>query len=202
MRNEFHIALFVFTFFFSAEAYCQPFWTQLPTPSGGAINCLHQCGDMIFTGTDGGLFRSSDSGRTWQQMPLLPVKVTSLASGGANVLLAGGERGVFISSDFGESWAHTTLTILVAAVAVTADGWLFAGTGDTGDRAAVYRSTDHGANWHKLSPIAPLLDTRFKEILIADDGSILAGMEESVPEGPKSRLLRSADNGACRIPFE
>lgn len=65
--------------------------TVLETPDG-----------TLFVGSDTGIFKSADGGKTWKQVYNGGMVLNIVASG--NILIGGGSRGVLRSTDGGEHW--------------------------------------------------------------------------------------------------
>ncbi len=100
-----------------------------------------------------GLFRSDDSGRTWQGVTTqLPMDVMGLATAGGKpetLYAASMQQGLLKSTDGGHTWAApgSRLPSMVVAIAVdpTTPQTVYAGV-DGG----LYKSTDSGTTWSKL----------------------------------------------------
>lgn len=97
----------------------------------------------------GGMFRSTNNGLNWVQINngitnsvLFSVAVNHLN----NYVFAGsGGSGIYRSTDNGNSWTlvnNGLTSFSILALAVTTNGYIFAGTYD-----GVFRSTDNGDNW-------------------------------------------------------
>jgi hypothetical protein len=108
-------------------------------PSGGnEINCLAGSRDMIFVGTQRGLFRSVDRCVSWNNVfkTIIPDKNDVLCiviperSGGA--LLIGTRKGIFSSTNSGEEWSDVSGSLKNAPVKSIAlhNGSIYAGAGD------------------------------------------------------------------------
>ena len=120
-------------------------WTQTNGPLGGTIWCFAVHDSILFAGTNGGVFRSTDFGRSWTQANnglAINSGIGSIVVKDSN-LIAGGSNGVYISKDNGESWTSinqglpfSTNTLLVK------DTNIFAGT-----FTGIYLSTNNGASW-------------------------------------------------------
>ncbi len=127
-------------------------------PSGGwRINGLLAEGPYLYADTGDGLFRSIDSGATWEALDAeLPRTLTVHAFfGGEAGLFAGTGRGVFLSRDNGRSWASASPgEIEVYDLAATVSS-LFAGTED-----GVFVTQDDGKNWSKTNLVLP----RFSDV--------------------------------------
>ena len=95
---------------------------------------------FVFAGTDSGVFRSLDDGRTWAEKKtgLLSPCAYSFAfkenpAGGAPTLFAGTSTGIYRSTDYGESWKVT---------GSPEGSWVLASAGSD-----VYAGTSYGVNW-------------------------------------------------------
>jgi hypothetical protein len=92
----------------------------------------------------GGILRSRDNGRTWQQTLDIDVDVHQVVAGPSGVLLAAcGAEGLAVSRDGGDSWRFDTAGLHATycrAVAVAGEMVLLsASPGPWGGRGAVYR---------------------------------------------------------------
>ncbi len=116
----------------------------------------------LFVGSDRGLFRSSDGGRTFEPTPLQGVAVTRLEWPGP-ALVIGTRSGLRVSDDGARSFRPASVGLPAGEVRSLAlssyfaiDPVLFAGVG----RAGVYRSTDGGATFQSVG----LAGTRVDEL--------------------------------------
>jgi photosystem II stability/assembly factor-like uncharacterized protein len=116
-----------------------------------AIDPLHS--STIYAGLEGGLFKTTDGGRTWTNTGFTNRAVTLLAIDPANIYAATAS-GLSKSVDGGASWTAinaglesvlsgraTTLTVLTAGPS------FYLGTSNAG----IYQSTDQGAHWSPLN---------------------------------------------------
>jgi photosystem II stability/assembly factor-like uncharacterized protein len=127
------------------------------------INAILVKNDVLFAGSGGGgVLKSIDNGASWitvnagldyHDVLSLAVKESYLYAGTSN-------GGVYRSSDEGESWtaANSGLPknflgdIITKIYTFTVNGSdLFIGTGKSNFNGAVYRSSDNGENWVKVS---------------------------------------------------
>ena len=111
----------------------------------GASNALLVSGSDLFAGTWAGVFRSSDSGKSWTsaESGLENREVFALTIIGAK-LFAGTDSGVFVSIDSGAKWnAVYGLSQVRMASWCVFGADVFAGTLGNG----VFRSTDSGVTW-------------------------------------------------------
>jgi hypothetical protein len=121
-------------------------WMQAGGLDTNAVSCFAVSGTYLFAGTyDPAIFRSSDSGTSWESAGLMNGLVYDLAVS-ENSLFAGTIYGVYRSTDEGSSWMGTEPLPEVFALAVS-DSLLFSGTWEYG----VVRSTNHGTNWQLTS---------------------------------------------------
>lgn len=79
-------------------------WSPVFTnfPAKRVLSISETAGGTIFIGSDRGLFKSTDSGKSWKQLHA-PTGGKIVESNG--VLLAGCQQGIVRSTDEGESWA-------------------------------------------------------------------------------------------------
>jgi len=128
------------------------------------VNDFFQAGpdQPVYAATNSGLFKSADSGATWNPVsPRFPV--TAVAADG-NFLVAGGENGLELSFNGGAYWFHVYLPAddmpgRVNAVALSGELLLAAG------EAGLFRSPDRGATWERKGhgmPLGPVPGVRFR----------------------------------------
>lgn len=105
-------------------------------------------GHNVYLGSNGGGYRSTDGGRTWDKINVsLSTNVYAFYRSGNNVFM-GGDSGVFRSTDNGQSWQKVSSGLPSSVVIrsfVSNDKYLYAGT----TLQAVYRSTDNGEHWER-----------------------------------------------------
>ena len=124
------------------------------------------------TSTGGGaLYRSTDGGMQWEQMPVIlsTTTVRAIFVESTGRLLAGaaggvGSDGVYVSADAGMTWTRSSLRTWVYAFAGVPGGVL-AATG-----SGVYRSTDGGLNWVRTGFTRPAY-----AVAVDSCGAFLAG---------------------------
>jgi photosystem II stability/assembly factor-like uncharacterized protein len=123
---------------------CYAQWVQTNGPYGGMIECLAADGANLYTGTFGGVYRSTDNGGSWSSAGLTNTLVWSLASHGSTLLAGTNGKGVYLSTDRGGSWTQVNAGLASLSVNSLAilDTIILAGT--TG---GVYLSTNNGDNW-------------------------------------------------------
>ena len=119
-----------------------------------------------------GIFKSVDGGDTWARLPSTISNsaaqtnifdfISGLATFGDDGVLAATAAGVYKSTDGGATWneslgiggleAYQFEQYPSVEIAVASGGTFYAAVGGSGPYAGVYRSTDEGANWGKISP--------------------------------------------------
>jgi len=145
----------------------------------------------IFAGTDnGGVFRSTDSGRSWMATGLVSTHVRSLAINSSGHVFAGTlYTGVFRSTDDGATWNAVGPTLLrtasVSSLAIIASGNIYAGTYD----GRIFRSSDNGASWTVMG----LTTAKVSSLGVNSSGYVFAGTSGT-------GVYRSRDNGTTWTP--
>jgi uncharacterized protein (TIGR03437 family) len=160
-------------------------------PPGGQVNdflTVRTQPSVVFAATAGGVYRSTDGGRTWANRSAgLPASsVNSIDGPSWRLYAAVGEQGVWRSVN-GGVWSQTTNVFggaTALAVAVKPDDPLTVLASTT---AGMYRSTDGGATW--ASPGGPLPSVTVTSIEFSPfDPEIAAAAGSEV-------ILRSANSG-------
>ena len=144
---------------------------------------------------EGGLFRSTNAGRSWAATGPVGNEVFCLAWLGADTVYAGTMGGVFKSTDAGSTWAASSsglgaLPVVALVGNPAAPATLYAGVG-WGANDVVFRSTDGGSSWTAVggltSPRSLALDpTDSRKIYVV---SRIGG----------SGVWRSTDSGATWV---
>ncbi len=124
---------------------------------------------LLFAGTQSGLFRSADAGRSWERIPVngitdLPVLAVYAPPHGASRLAVRTPSFLFVSDDAGKSWRPAPLP---ASDYYIYDVALGAGRDDpilVATSRGLLQSVDAGANWKLITdglPSATVSSVRF-----------------------------------------
>ena len=132
-------------------------WTQTNGPYGGTITALHAMPEgILFAGTEIGIFRSADSGKTWTPANeglrvspdnILPDILVLTQEG--NTLYACTNGGLFYSTNGGDSWQQLTPfqdEFGISGVAII-DDTLYIGRIS---QESVFFSNDNGKSWEQI----------------------------------------------------
>jgi photosystem II stability/assembly factor-like uncharacterized protein len=174
----------------------------------------------LFAGTEAGVFRSSNSGMTWDQVNAggitgVPVWAVYAPPSGASRLAARTSSGLFVSEDAGRTWQPALVPngyyIYDVALPVEHDVAILAATS-----RGLLRSTDEGLHWNLVTEGVPASTTdsvRFnpaqgREAFLVQYGNIYRTMDggdswQSFPndglEGAAIRMLWFAPDLPQRI---
>jgi len=168
--------------------------------------CIQITGAPGAKGVDGGVFRSTDRGTSWQSKSSVATVGAAKSFAGQNVttiafdpsdkkaVYAGTEAGMFFSYDGAESWhgASSLGGVVVTSIAVspTEKCVVYVGTGNR-----VMRTRDCSRTWENVY-FDPRPDTRVVSVKIDhfNGGTIFAATN-------KGDFLRSGDGGASWSPI-
>jgi photosystem II stability/assembly factor-like uncharacterized protein len=143
----------------------------------------------LFAGTDAGLFRSSNSGTTWEQVQAAGLTGTAVLAiyappSGASRLAAQTGSGLFVSEDAGRTWQAALVPngyyIYDVALPVAHDIAILAATS-----RGILQSTDEGAHWKLVMegvPAATVDSVRFnpsegREAFLVQYGNVYRTMD-------------------------
>lgn len=118
---------------------------------------------ILYVGTQkSGVFKSLDAGETWNvaNNGIQDVIISSLAfEPGSSTILYAGTGGIAKSIDAGLSWVHLYRTNILFQILVAdpaAPGLFYAGTsGVVSELGGVYKSTDGGSMWSRMTEGLP-----------------------------------------------
>jgi photosystem II stability/assembly factor-like uncharacterized protein len=146
------------------------------------------------TTESGGVFRSGDSGYSWDARASLPADGTFLAATGSPTLLfASTAAGLYRSEDGAQTWARSDAglpsPLSSFAVSPFSSAVVYAIAAST-----VYRSFDAGRTW---LPAPGLPSIAGSVATAADPGIAYAALTEPYPSAsPREGIYRTADGGA------
>lgn len=139
-------------------------WTLTNSRVDARAFSMASIGGDIFAGTEGGVFRSSDRGATWQLQnnraePNMPkLKNFPLALSPVGLLTRAIDNnntgGVYLSENRGQSWRRTLESILPSAFGVnglTLFTQLVPVVAQANGNYPIYRSLDGGASWANIT---------------------------------------------------
>jgi len=174
------IGLLIFVLHYST-GYCQ--WVHTPDYfSGGSIRSLAVDGTNLFTGTEFGVYLSTDNGTTWTAINngIPATLIWSLKINGSSLYACTGGVGLFRTTDSGASWTNLGLVSELIYTCDVNGSAIFAGTNNHG----IYRSTDDGTTWTQVNNGLNTIDVR---ALFVNGNYIFAGAYPG--------MYRSNDNG-------
>ena len=187
----------------------------------GAMSNTHDIpNDNVISGRhrvimQGGVAVSNDFGVTWKKLALpsapgLSVVLDPASPPSRRVLYASlFEKGVYKSTDGGKTWAQASRglgdprNMRCCKLSRGADGSLFvlitakkvAGTGFTLDGVGLYRSTDAGTSWSKITASLPLHWPKDFSVKADDSETVLLSASEIRGAAGEGGLYRTRDGG-------
>lgn len=165
-----------------------------------------------------GVYKSTDGGKTWKHMGLKDTNTISkiivhpknpdivYVSAIGHAFGTNDDRGVFMTTDGGKNWTKTLFidnehgasdldldpnnpNVLVAGMwRFKRQPWTFTSGGDKG---GVFRSTDGGRSWNKITAGLPKMIGRVGVAIAPSNGNVVYAMLES----KEGALYRSDDKG-------
>jgi photosystem II stability/assembly factor-like uncharacterized protein len=153
-------------------------WIQTNGPYGAKIRTFALSGSKLFTGTSGGVFSSTDNGKSWSRSGLIDTSVTSIITVGSTLFAGTYGDGIFRSTNDGASWTPVDSGLGTANSYVTALGSsasnIYAGF-DNG----VFLSTDYGNSWKSVGFSLPNSQTPEIKALAIGGKYIFAGISQN-----------------------
>lgn len=156
-----------------------------------------------------GIFKSTDGGTTWTQLAstnnsnfYYNQKLVIKDVAGTEYLFAGTRAGLRRSIDGGVTWTKvlgsgvTATSDRIADIELAANGDLYATTGIF-QTDGIYKSTNNGSTWSKLTGGLPTTDYERIEIACAPNNSTrIYALYQSASTNACSGIYRSSDSGA------
>src|SRR5579859_2299590 len=124
----------------------------LPSGRATAVLVNPQNPNVVYVGTDGWIYKSSDTGATWARLPVAVagggtlVNALALDPQHSDIVFAATNDGVFETTDGGQNWIHPFGAPYCAEAITTRSGaslTIFADSCGYG----IYRSGDGGVTW-------------------------------------------------------
>ena len=114
----------------------------------GRVNELDVEADRWIAATSGGLYISTNDGKSWSGGPVLEKNEVISAKAKSQLLVAATRLYVLVSIDGGATWQQTSPAPYISSireVAITPDGQILAAS-----REGAFRSADNGVTWQHL----------------------------------------------------
>jgi len=174
------------------------FWQSLIGPEGGVVQCFatDNNGDILAGTYFGGVYKTTNRGTSWFQLPNINLDIRALAVNAGGDLFLGAARvgdvgattsGVWRSTDAGLTWVRPVNIVngrSPSSFAFNASGHLFATCINTTSQS-VFRSTDNGETFELVSS------------LILSGNSVIRGEGNSLyVGGDRYGVIRSTDGGS------
>lgn len=170
---------------FSYQAYSQNFWETLPFPDSTDVKCISpNYNGHLFVGAgkignSGGLYRSGDSGQTWElvfdngEFMIYPIQINDL--GDIYIGKRGGNQ-LLVSYDNGDNWdtiLYPGLGNITAIQTLGQDTILVSSWESNG--AFLARSYNNGSTWDTVFTTNNS-NEYIQDIINTDDGNIYIGL--------------------------
>lgn len=134
------------------------------------VSTLAVRGNILFAGTDDGMFLTTNNGTLWTHKGLSGKYIQTLATDGTRLYAGTFGDGAFVTTNNGTSWSeiNSGLNSDYIISIVLKDTFMFAGTWGGG----VFRSSNYGGNWISANNGLTNLDVRSLAVI---DTNIFAG---------------------------
>jgi len=170
-------------------AFSQPgFWQSLNGPEGGVVQCFaaDNSGDILAGTYFGGVYKSTNRGVSWAQLPYVNLDIRSLAvNASGTIFLGAATSGLWKSTDGGATWVRPTNILnnrTVTSVAFHSSGNVIAGCASTSSQS-VFQSTDNGETFFQVSAG------------VLSGNSVIRQGANMYVAGDRNGVLRSTDGG-------
>jgi photosystem II stability/assembly factor-like uncharacterized protein len=160
---------------------------------------LAESGDLYFSTSDAGIFKSSDLGDSWKQVGFNNSSIYDITLDELDNIYVTTPNKIYKSSDFGNSYKFSGNGIVDATEIIhyTHNGYLWTG-GSASSIYHLYFSSDKGENWNVVpgfEPVYGIDDNNFSDLFISASG----GLYMSSDNGLTWILKHSGSYGAVFI---
>ncbi|MBK9246590.1 MAG: T9SS type A sorting domain-containing protein [Ignavibacteria bacterium] len=126
-------------------------WSKSTGPHSTACRTLIEKNGVVYAGTYGGVFKSTDTAKTWTAVNngLPDLEIGGLAFKGTTLYAGTGVNGLYSSTNNGTSWSKVGSLTINRINAIATDGTrLYVGAG-----GGIYISSDNGNTWTNPSSL-------------------------------------------------
>ncbi len=150
--NKIYVSLRFEGLFVSADTGAT--WTSLGLIDRGT-QVVYAIDNMLFAGTNYGMFTSTDEGQTWTQNTNLPKyqTINAITTDATTSFCSNWGSGMYRSTDRGKSWVNCGVPTQLIGAMYAQDSVLLAGI--VGDGYGVARSTNLGRTWDEVDSQLP-----------------------------------------------
>lgn len=156
MRAYYALLLLLWLGLSHIPAFGQKSWEQINAPDDGLVFSLFvNSQDIVFAGTGGGIFRSSDMGDSWSNTTCKSGWAHSIfdfAEDSKGRLYASAASGVFISKDNGASWSMVKDDYMARQVETDEKDNIYITASSQSNEYHVSKSSDAGKSWIDITP--------------------------------------------------
>jgi photosystem II stability/assembly factor-like uncharacterized protein len=181
-----------------AEEQQEEFWQITGFPKLPVRSIISTANGNLFAASGYGIWRSIDSGNTWESSLDMPIEgfITASPEG---YIYATAFNMIWITNDYGSRWIHSnsglsitvdtnTYAVSPYSITVTQNGDVLVGTLANG----IFKSTNRGISWYKTD--FPFPDRDIRSIHVTPQNVVFAGANFRF-----NVILRSTDNGSSWI---
>ncbi|RZK87560.1 MAG: hypothetical protein EOO98_13845, partial [Pedobacter sp.] len=154
-------------------------WEKMPAPFASSIRSFAEKGNIWYVGTSSGIYKSSDSGNSWQESGLKGKVVDNIFVTASGSILAGAYRsGLYQSNDNGTSWNNIGFEgiVYLYSIVQSKHGKLFLSASFVSEGApkntktGIFTSDDNGTSWQQTT----LTDVDTINLCLTEKGTLIA----------------------------